>query len=579
MFYTSWRRFNSLALSLGVLTTLASCQATPTSIPQLRVVSMGGTGAQNAVSVLTHTPKTKVTTIPKAQPKGELQVIPSAQNPSLSQVTLKFTYPKPTSAGFSTKALDCGEIQSIRVALKGLGLGINEGEPILANGADPQTEKLAAQGCSISATFDNVPSGTARIVSVSAYRSGINELADPTDEVPGTGVKTVLNLPTTTAREIGFHTTPAAVALEQLLESGEPVRQMAATEADLSQLEQVFKNLAGFSGGTNPTYANVMFHPLMFNWQNSALGDTLFQQYQTQGHTFDYNAFQTALPGAAASFSSAATANILVTGLLGNDRAQFQITDPMSPMALGGEAGLTIANIRPVDENLSDGTDSPWLLVATPVATGNGTQYTISYPQGQEVYAGIGSAEALEVEFVPVTPEITQLAGEHEPDTVATVTGNFFYQGDISYNTVEVDGLEAIVLSAPAANQLTFEIPTDVVAGPTVPVTVAVGTSTSLASTWAIHPRVDDVTPDAAAGDTITIDGAGFSDTLAENEVTFAGTSTPATIVSASNTQLTVTVPANAVSGAVNVVTRGMAASQQLAVNIGASGSISGSFQ
>jgi YD repeat-containing protein len=67
-------------------------------------------------------------------------------------------------------------------------------------------------------------------------------------------------------------------------------------------------------------------------------------------------------------------------------------------------------------------------------------------------------------------------------------------------------------------------------------------------------------------GSQLTIDGTGFSTTVSANTVTFNGVT--ATVVSATQTQLTVTVPAGATSGAISVNTSGSSVTSSTSIDI-----------
>ena len=71
---------------------------------------------------------------------------------------------------------------------------------------------------------------------------------------------------------------------------------------------------------------------------------------------------------------------------------------------------------------------------------------------------------------------------------------------------------------------------------------------------WEVGPKIADLTPAAAAvGDTVIISGEHFAPTASANAVKFNGI--PTTVSAASETSLTVSVPAGAHSGPVTVST------------------------
>ena len=121
-------------------------------------------------------------------------------------------------------------------------------------------------------------------------------------------------------------------------------------------------------------------------------------------------------------------------------------------------------------------------------------------------------------------------------------------------NTVKVNGVAATIVSA-TATTLIVNAP---VLGATGPITETTsgGTATGPVFTYLLAPTIASLSPNsAAAGATVTITGTNFDVTAANNAVKFNGTT--ATVVTATATQLVVTVPAGGTSGNVTVTTTG----------------------
>lgn len=129
-------------------------------------------------------------------------------------------------------------------------------------------------------------------------------------------------------------------------------------------------------------------------------------------------------------------------------------------------------------------------------------------------------------------------------------------------NTVTFNGATATVTAA-TSTQLTVTVPPGVSTGK-IAVTVNGQTGTSSAdftvtSTSAgSSPTITSFTSSGSEGSTIVITGSNFSATPASNTVTIGGV--VATVVSATATQLVVTVPSGAVSGVITVTVGGVTA-------------------
>lgn len=157
-------------------------------------------------------------------------------------------------------------------------------------------------------------------------------------------------------------------------------------------------------------------------------------------------------------------------------------------------------------------------------------------------------------------PSIVSFTPVSGPEgTTVTITGTNF-SSTLANNTVSFNGTSATVSSA-SATELVVTVPTGATTGK---ITVTVGgqsatstddftvtSSTSLAITG-FSPASGPI------GTTVTITGANFSSTMANNTVTFNGTQ--ATVIAAIATQLTVTVPTGATTGKIAVTVSGTTA-------------------
>jgi protocatechuate 3,4-dioxygenase beta subunit len=129
-------------------------------------------------------------------------------------------------------------------------------------------------------------------------------------------------------------------------------------------------------------------------------------------------------------------------------------------------------------------------------------------------------------------------------------------------NTVTFNGATATVTAA-TNTQLTVTVPSGVSTGKiTVTVNGQAGTSsadfTVTTASASSSPTITSFTSSGSEGSTIVITGTNFSTTAASNTVTIGGV--VATVVSATATQLVVTVPSGAISGVITVTVGGVTA-------------------
>jgi protocatechuate 3,4-dioxygenase beta subunit len=143
-------------------------------------------------------------------------------------------------------------------------------------------------------------------------------------------------------------------------------------------------------------------------------------------------------------------------------------------------------------------------------------------------------------------------------DTVIISGANF--SATTTNNTVTFNGTTATVTAA-TTTQLTVTVPSGTSTGKiAVTVNGQTGTSSSdftvTTSSSTADLAITSFTSSGSAGSSIVITGTGFSTTAASNTVTINGV--VATVVSATVTQLVVTVPSGATSGVVAVTVNGV---------------------
>lgn len=143
-------------------------------------------------------------------------------------------------------------------------------------------------------------------------------------------------------------------------------------------------------------------------------------------------------------------------------------------------------------------------------------------------------------------------------------------------NVVKVGSVAAKVISS-TASSLLVEVPSKAPLGPTQ-LTVGVGnfTATKNVTVYPVH-TIRSISPASiSVGSELTISGANFSPIASEQEVIFAGTSSPAEIVAANTQALTVIVPTGATSGKISVTLRGVTVLSSATLLIGSPPVIAG---
>ncbi len=123
-----------------------------------------------------------------------------------------------------------------------------------------------------------------------------------------------------------------------------------------------------------------------------------------------------------------------------------------------------------------------------------------------------------------------------------------------------------------ADTQIVLVIPAGTTTG-NITVLEATGTNTSNPATLTIEPAITDFNPTTPAiGEQLTITGTGFGAAIGSGKVTFTGSGDTTTVISWSNTQIVLNIPAGTTSGNVTVTeTTGVATSNPVFLSRGRS--------
>jgi len=265
---------------------------------------------------------------------------------------------------------------------------------------------------------------------------------------------------------------------------------------------------------------------------------------------------------------------VTVNGLTAYSSTSFIFTFPpviTSFSPLSGPVGTSVtiygSNFGPAP---SDNTVMFGAVQAT-VTAATTTQLTVTVPAisfSQLISVTVNglTANSMSAFTVVTPPTVTSFSpSSGTVGTNVTITGSDF-SSNISNNNVMFGNVQAAVISA-TTNQLTVIVPAGTTNQP-ISVTVNGMTTTSGESFIIIYPPViNSFNPQSGpVGTSVTISGANFSTTAANNTVRFG--SVQATVNSATDTQLTVTVPAGAITQPISVTVNGLTAYSSSPFNI-----------
>ncbi len=295
----------------------------------------------------THTPATQNPVFQQARTPqgayatGQIQSQPAVAGAGKVRVTMRF----PGLSGFRTQAIQCENIADVKVRIVGQGL-----TEIL-----PQSVDHVSGECFFSATFDQVPEGTTRIIEVDAFDASNNRLSGYSMK----GLVDVSDAQASTA-ELSFRSTAAGMLAQSLLKSQGPTGialLSGMTQASLQAYADQLIFGAAYDVGThgeNPDYSYTQKHPLLLHYDNLA-------QYlvSTNG---DLNSFPTDLAAYSLEAATLTVTNLSLAGsqsISVNDAASpaFDLATPQS-----GDEAQTLTGILPGTwtVNINHGTGSTY---------------------------------------------------------------------------------------------------------------------------------------------------------------------------------------------------------------------------
>lgn len=216
---------------------------------------------------------------------------------------------------FKTQAVNCGDIEKIKV--KVMGQGIGEIFPTTGVDQDGFLSNYLAGECSFNASFSNLPEGTLRAVVVEAYninnqRLSAYSLSAPVDIADGED----------TSSEVSFRTSAAARLIKSLLEDQAPHGAAFLSSLTSDALQNFVDRLIFgdvYDAGSHGTFPNYSYatHPALLNYQ-------VLAQF-----IVDNNGSLTGLPVDTSSYTRL-PATLTVTGLDTTFDQFIAVSDPAS---------------------------------------------------------------------------------------------------------------------------------------------------------------------------------------------------------------------------------------------------------
>lgn len=455
-------------------------------------------------------PKSIPVFTPKIQPAGTISIIENKNNKETKniepfvKININVTFPSSNSS-FTTKSLITSEIAYKKVEITGLGIT----STIYADGTTAPDYLLAQPGANLTATA-TVPVGNSRVITVTAYDTGKNE-------IPGTKIKGVFNTTGTFPYEISWKTTPTGKIIESMY-AGTTRDKWLASKLNLTDLQTLIKNITVVSG----TYPNYLYttHPAFVN----------SDKIKTDLIANDGNITALDNPSYYPTVKiTPATVTGTIQGLVWNDKATITVTDPASQISSNnGNGAFSITGVTPTEPT------KKWK-----VKIENAGYTTSSIPE-IEITAG-ESKDVGTITLTLPTPAISNLTPTVEViDNSIQINGSNFHSAPQG-NIVKFGTTTATVTSA-TPTQLTVTVPDNI--SKTQVVTVTVGTQVSNNDkVFTVKPLITGIGKNIINGDIIY--GKGFSSNIPDNTVIYTKIVTPPLPITATifnpptNTQIT----------------------------------------
>lgn len=502
---------------------LVACQGpqTPLQTPPVQSVQHLSQEGSSQVTPLV-IQKSPVLAPVERKPEGKIQIKGSTVNVEVRLPAL--------SQAFRTQALDlAGDNATLILAT----VSDSHGKTYTPDGVDGNGKVTYPANGILNLSFSNVVPDQLLLVELQVEDNG-------SADIPQAHLASVVSQ--TTANDvnatINFQTTPTALAMKALIGSD----ANRARAIDLAALVSKMEEITGISG-SSPNYSYTT-HPSLVD--TAQLATDLAGSQPGALNAADYR-----LVGA--------TIALTVTGLVGADTLEVDVTDAASVRATNVGASA----------NITGATPGTGLKVKVGANASNSTQYTFAVSPSTVTLTN-NTSTPVTITATPVAVTLTNIvptAGE--VGTTITLNGTGFStvaaNNTVKFGSTTVPSGDISVNGA--GTQLTAVVPAGVFNSQSV--TVEVGSQTSNAVTYEVKPKINSLSATTGTiGSSITLTGTGFSTTSGDNTVRFGSQTVSSANVSVNGagTELTVTVPGS------------IAGSQPVTVQVGNQTSDSSAF-
>lgn len=423
--------------------TLAACQNAPLSQPDAPLLQQ----ASAVTPRLTNTPAASAAPLTppliKAPASGEATY-------DGQTLTVRLKLPALTTSAFHAQLLDLGLAARLTAAVTD-----SHGKTYLPFGADGNGQVAYPASGQIVLRFDNVLPDDLLLVEAQITETSSSAL------IPQAELAVALrhtSIADATTRPLSFETTAVAKTLKALL----ALNASRARSINLNDLDNLMAIITGISGAA-PNYTYPQNHPSLVKV------NTLAAALQSQDPP--------ALSAAAASYrGTGATLNLTVTGLIGSDQLQVQLTDAASavktPLGNGSGAGFALGGATP-----SSGLKLKLASFGTPSVGYTFTTSPATLPPLTE-----GGSQAVTITAVPNVSVSSFSPASGTTGTTVTLTGTGF----TGTTAVRFNGANAS-FTVDSPTRITATVPAAATDGV---ITVVNGSSASSASSFDTIRRI-----------------------------------------------------------------------------------------
>jgi hypothetical protein len=490
-----------LSLPVAMALLAVACQAHNPPLSTGSGIAVQQATIQEKPAAAVYVPiKSPMLSLVKVKPEAKVVI----QNQEV-KLEVKLPALRDVREGFKTQALDFSTASKIRARITD-----SYGTEYTPTGAVAGVVDYPVNGV-LNLTFDAVVPDVLLFVEL--------QVTDGSDDIPQADLAVVVNHTGVTdlTTSMNFQTTPTAKAMKALLAAN----ATRARSIDLAALATKMLEVTGQSG-VDPNFSYTT-HPSLVNTSQMATD------------------LQTLLPGAltAANYRmNGATVALTVSGLVGSDQINVQVTDAASAI----KTAVTNGN-----SSVAAATPGTGLRVKVGADPANTTQYTFTVTPGTPIALSEGGSTPVTITAVPAAVAAMNLSPSAATiGSTLTINGGGF-STNAANNTVRFVGPNG-TLDVPAATvngagtQLTVTVPSGAYGAQDITVLVGAQQS-SPALSFNVTPSFTLTPASGAVGSVVTLNGTGFHPTAGSNTVMFGAVEADVQTVNGAGTEMTVLVP------------------------------------